>query len=336
MRMPAAKSISSLHTLVATRSAVRSPDPGAPNLSADAGEVAVSGRTGVITIVRSGSTSMPVPTSWVIQKLDARPGSGAAPSIAATSCDQTEGNTDRSHHSTVGTSVGSRQMDLGVRGCEEATEIGRGAFGVVYRARQTLYNRTVAVKVLPVLDDKARGRFDREREAMGALSSHPNIVSVYDSGTTPDGRSYLVMDFMAGGTLAERLAQQGPIPWAEVTALGVKLAGALEAAHGAGVLHRDLKPENALISAYGEPALADFGIARVQGAARSTTGAITGTLAYIAPEILAGRPPSAQSDVYGLGSTLFALLAGGPAFIYDTDESIMPAKIGRASCRERV
>jgi len=104
----------------------------------------------------------------------------------------------------------------------------------------------------------------------------------------------------------------------------VKLAGALAAAHAAGVLHRDVKPDNVLISAYGEPQLADFGVARIQGEAPSRSGMITGSLAQVAPEVLSGQPASEASDVYSLASTLYQLIAGRPPFVRDGEESLHP------------
>lgn len=218
-------------------------------------------------------------------------------------------------------------IDLGIHGLDDAVEIGRGGFGSVYRARQTALQRTVAIKVLrnAVEDRRARSRFERECWAMGTLAGHPNIITVHGSGFTDQGQPYIIMDFMPGGTLADRLQTVGPVPWQEVLALGVKLAGALETAHRSGVLHRDIKPENVLISKYHEPQLADFGIARLQGREETKTDTLTASIAHVSPELLAGKDPSVASDVYALGSTLFMLLKGRPAFIHDTDQSIVPA-----------
>ena len=217
-------------------------------------------------------------------------------------------------------------VDLGVPGCSGAVEIGRGGFGVVYRAQQPEFHRTVAVKLLGVggLDEGARMRFQREIAAMGSVSNHPNIVTVHQAGFTPGGSAYIVMAFEARGSLGDRLTATGPLPWADAVATGVKLAGALEAAHRAGVLHRDVKPENVLVSGYGEPKLADFGIARVEGSARTRSGLVTASIAHAAPEILAGKPSSVASDVYGLASTLYALILGRPPFSRESDESFIP------------
>jgi hypothetical protein len=215
---------------------------------------------------------------------------------------------------------------LEVPGVEGLEEIGRGGMAVVYRGRQPTFSRDVAVKVVTVagVDERIRHRFEQELQAVGALSEHPNIINVHGAGETDDGLPYLVMAFQPGGSLADRLQARGPLPWAEVAEIGVKLSGALESAHRAGVLHRDIKPENILVSGFGEPVLADFGIARLEGGAHLTaSGMVTGTPAHAAPEVLQGQPPTPASDVYGLASTLHQLLAGTPAFVRPTDESTL-------------
>ena len=163
-------------------------------------------------------------------------------------------------------------IDLGVPGCEHAVEIGRGGFGAVYRAWQPEFGRTVAVKVLGQagIEGEARRRLARELRAMGALSGHPHIVTVHSAGFTGMGNPYLVMGFEPSGTLADRLRRSGPMPWEEAVLAGIRISGALETAHRAGLLHRDVKPENVLLSAFGEPKLADFGVAQLQGAAATT------------------------------------------------------------------
>jgi serine/threonine protein kinase len=217
-------------------------------------------------------------------------------------------------------------VELGIEGISRAKRVGQGGFGVVYRARQEAFGRTVAVKTLGAgaLDADTLRRFEHECRAVGALSGHPNIVAVYDSGMTPTGQLYLVMDYLPGGTLAQRLARDGPLGWQEVTEIGVKLAGALAAAHAQGVLHRDLKPDNVLVSAYGEPQVVDFGVARIQGGTETRTGVITGSLAHAAPEVLSGKPAEAVSDVYSLASTLHALLSGQAPFARPSDETFHP------------
>lgn len=201
--------------------------------------------------------------------------------------------------------------DLGIPGLSEARIIGRGGYGVVHRARQADLNRVVAVKVLSASLDKAgQERFAREGWAMGTLAGHPHVVTVHSVGTTAGGRPYLLMPLLEAGSLAERL----PVPTQTAVSYVVKLAGALHTAHLAGVLHRDLKPSNVLISAYGEPQLADFGIARVTGGFETSEGVVRASIPYAAPEIFDGKPPTAASDVYSLTATLFAALRGAPPF----------------------
>ncbi|MEM7276243.1 MAG: serine/threonine-protein kinase, partial [Actinomycetota bacterium] len=216
-------------------------------------------------------------------------------------------------------------MSEELEGLRGLTEIGRGGFGVVFKAVETDLGRTVAVKLLPTLvDEAATRRFERERLALGAMSTHPHIITIHRSGRAPDGRPYLVMEFCEQGSIADELERTGPLPWPRATELGVKLAGALETAHRAGIVHRDIKPANVLVSNLGEPKLADFGIARMDGAPETQSATITASLAHAAPEIIAGRRPDARSDVYGLGSTLYEFLAGVPAFVDATDESMLP------------
>jgi hypothetical protein len=216
---------------------------------------------------------------------------------------------------------------MGIPDVEGAEEIGRGGFGVVYKAHQSRFDRTVAVKVLEQaqLDESGRQRFERECKALGALSGHPNVVTIYDSGFTPNaGWPFLVLEYLPDGSLGDRVDREGPLDIDQATELIIKICGALETAHRTGVLHRDLKPENILMGAYDEPKLGDFGIARVQGATVTATSTIWGSPAHAAPEIIEGKGASAQTDIYSLGSTLYVLLSGKLAFQRDTDESIIP------------
>ena len=219
-----------------------------------------------------------------------------------------------------------------IPGLEDPVEVGRGAFGVVYRARQAEFDREVAVKVLTsaLEDETSRSRFDRECRALGSLSGHPNIVTVYAAGLLDDGRPYLVMELLPGGTLAERLARDGRLPWREVVDTGLSLSGGLAAAHAAGVLHRDIKPANVLLSRWDEPKLADFGIARIAGGHETRSAQVTASIAYAPPEVLAGTRPEPSADVYSLAATLHTLLAGRPAFLNDDDESLLAviARVG--------
>ncbi|MBC2638101.1 MULTISPECIES: protein kinase domain-containing protein [unclassified Rhodococcus (in: high G+C Gram-positive bacteria)] len=214
--------------------------------------------------------------------------------------------------------------DLRADGFDNAQEIGRGGFGVVYRCTEVSLDRTVAVKVLT--DSVAvenRERFLREQRAMGRLTDHPNIVTVLHVGATDSGAPYIVMSYHPRGSLDTRIRQHGPLPLDDVLQLGVKLAGALEATHRQGIIHRDVKPANVLLTDYGEPALTDFGIAHITGGFQTATGVITGSPAFTAPEVLGGAAPSPASDVYGLGATLFCVLTGHAAFERRSGEQLV-------------
>jgi ATP/maltotriose-dependent transcriptional regulator MalT len=209
-------------------------------------------------------------------------------------------------------------------GFEDVAEIGHGGFGVVYRCAQPLLDRTVAVKVLTAdLDQENLDRFLREQHAMGRLSGHPNIVTILQVGTTTTGRPFIVMPYHAKNSLEALIRQHGPLDWCETLRIGVKLAGALDAAHRANVLHRDVKPGNILLTEYGEPELTDFGIARIAGAFQTATGVITGSPAFTAPEVLEGKTPTPTSDVYSLSATLFCALTGHAAFERRSDERVV-------------
>jgi hypothetical protein len=210
---------------------------------------------------------------------------------------------------------------LTIPGIEDLEPVGRGGFGTVYRGWQPALGRAVAVKVLdaPATDAESEARFRREGRAMGALSGHPNVVPVFATGAVGD-RLYLVMPMLEQGSLADQLAH-GPLPPAEVAQMGRGLADALAAAHAAGVLHRDVKPANVLRTAYGTFQLADFGVARFVDTTQTMGGAVMATVAYAAPEVLAGEPSSAASDVYSLGATLHAALRGKPPYESRPDEA---------------
>ncbi|MGW5149604.1 protein kinase domain-containing protein [Rhodococcus koreensis] len=214
--------------------------------------------------------------------------------------------------------------ELGAAGFDDAEEIGRGGFGVVYRCTQNVLERTVAVKVLTSeLDEENRSRFFREQRAMGRLTGHPNIAGVLQVGSTDSGRPYLVMPYHSRGSLDARIRQHGPLTAPEVLRLGVKMAGGLETAHRSGILHRDVKPANILLTDYGEPALTDFGVAHITGGFETATGTVTGSPAFTAPEVLSGDRPSTSADVYGLGATLFAALTGHAAFERRSGEQVV-------------
>jgi serine/threonine protein kinase len=212
-----------------------------------------------------------------------------------------------------------------IDGFSSLSEIGRGGFGVVYRARQDSLGRWVAVKVLPNVrgDSEAYGRFERECRALGAVSNHPSIATVYACGVAHDGSGYLALELLDGGSLADRSAA-GPMDWTRVVIIGIALAGALETAHRVGVLHRDVKPQNVLFDRLGTPKLLDFGIASVPGAFQTRSAVVTLTLAHAAPEVVAGGRGTVASDVYALASTLFTAIHGAAPFNKESDETLVP------------
>jgi ATP/maltotriose-dependent transcriptional regulator MalT len=205
--------------------------------------------------------------------------------------------------------------ELIAAGFADPEEIGRGGFGVVYRCSQPALDRTVAVKVLTTdLEPDNLERFMREQVAMGKLSGHPHIVNVFQVGTTATGRPYIVMQYHPHGSLEAKIHDNGPVSWGDAIHIGVKVAGALETAHRRETLHRDVKPANILLTEYGEPQLTDFGIARIIGGFETGDGAVMGSPAYTAPEVLLGQPPDVTSDVYSLASTLFCAGTGHAVF----------------------
>ena len=204
-----------------------------------------------------------------------------------------------------------------IPGYEMLGELGRGGMGVVYRARQVRLNRPCALKMIlagHLAGDRAGVRFLAEAEAAARLR-HPNIVQIHALGEC-DGRPFLEMEFVEGGSLAQRL---DGTPWLPCPAAELirTLARALEAMHGAGIVHRDLKPANILLEADGTPKIADFGLARSIGVDSGLTGTeeILGTPSYMAPEqARGGKHAGPLADVYALGAILYELSTGRPPF----------------------
>ncbi|WP_158716233.1 serine/threonine-protein kinase [Blastococcus sp. Marseille-P5729] len=210
-----------------------------------------------------------------------------------------------------------------IPGLTDLVPIGQGGNGVVYRATQRQLSRVVAVKVLGArLDDVSADRFAREGQALGLVSGHPNIVPVYTADTTPEGRPYLVMLLCENGSLADRVESGGPMSPPAVLDLGIRMCGALQTAHDAGLLHRDIKPGNILFDSYDVPRLADFGQARFGDVNLTKTGDVVATPGYAAPEVLTGERATIRSDVYSLATTLMAALLGHGPFSRDSDENI--------------
>jgi eukaryotic-like serine/threonine-protein kinase len=199
--------------------------------------------------------------------------------------------------------------------------VAAGGMGVVYRARDEQLDRDVALKVLPtgtLSDETARKHFRKEAMALAKLN-HPNIETVYEFGTQ-DGMDFLVMEYVPGKTLADRLAG-GTLPEKEVIALGLQIAAAMEEAHERGIVHRDLKPANIAITAKGRAKILDFGLAKLlrpveEGTTDTITDsqAVAGTLPYMPPEQLRGEPVDARADIYTIGAVLYEMSTGRRAF----------------------
>ena len=225
---------------------------------------------------------------------------------------------------------------------EIQSPLGAGGMGEVYRARDTRLDRTVAVKILPShLSDnpEARQRFDREARAIASLN-HPNICTLYDVGHQ-DGIDYLVMEFLEGETLAERL-RKGPLPTEQVLKNGIEICEGLERAHKSGVVHRDLKPGNVMLTKMGAK-LMDFGLAKaIPGAAPASSltmtishpsadqpltalGTLVGTFQYMSPEQTEGKEADARSDIFSLGAVLYEMATGKRAFTGRSQATIVAA-----------
>ncbi|MFL5796654.1 MAG: protein kinase domain-containing protein [Actinomycetota bacterium] len=199
-------------------------------------------------------------------------------------------------------------------------EVGHGGMARVYRATDTVLGRTVAVKVLDAghaSDPAFVDRFRREARAAARLN-HPNVVSVYDSGS--DGPvHFIVMEFVEGRTLAEVMAQEGPLAPERAAEIARSVAEALSIAHGEGLVHRDVKPGNVMITPRGQVKVMDFGIARVTTAHTITqTSTVFGTASYLAPEQAQGLQVDGRADVYALGVVLYEMLAGRVPFVADS------------------
>jgi serine/threonine-protein kinase len=214
-----------------------------------------------------------------------------------------------------------------IPGHEVETVLGRGGMGIVFRARHVRLNRPVAIKMLlagAYAQPTERERFRREAEAVASLR-HPNVVQVYDVGEV-DGHPYFTMEYVDGGSLAQKLTGTPP-PARAAAELLTTLAAAVHAAHVAGIVHRDLKPGNVLLAADGTPKVGDFGLARrLDGDSDLTrTGVAVGTPSYMAPEQVDGKTDAVgpATDVHALGSILYELLTGRPPFKGETSEETL-------------
>ncbi len=230
---------------------------------------------------------------------------------------------------------------------EIQSPLGAGGMGEVYRARDTRLDRTVAVKILPSHlseNPEARQRFDQEARTISSVN-HPNICTLYDVGHQ-DGTDYLVMEYLEGETLADRL-RKGPLPIDQVMRYGADICDGLEKAHRCGVIHRDLKPGNIMLTKAGAK-LMDFGLAKTSVASTTSAsnltatistppgshpltaqGTVVGTFQYMSPEQVEGKPADARSDIFALGAVLYEMTTGQRAFEGKTPASAMAAVLER-------
>jgi serine/threonine protein kinase len=228
---------------------------------------------------------------------------------------------------------------------EVVSPLGAGGMGEVYRARDTRLDRTVAIKILPAhlsSNPEAKQRFEREARAISSLN-HPNICTLHDVGHQ-DGVDYLVMEFLEGETLADRLVK-GPLPPEQVLKYGIEICEGLEKAHRGGVTHRDLKPGNVMLSKTGAKQM-DFGLAKAGSlpgapasdltltspvASRPLTqeGMVVGTFQYMSPEQIEGKEADARSDIFALGAVLYEMATGKRAFEGKSTTSVIAAILER-------
>ncbi|NUK40695.1 serine/threonine-protein kinase, partial [Streptomyces lunaelactis] len=211
--------------------------------------------------------------------------------------------------------------------------LGEGGMGIVWRARDEVLNREVAVKevraptALGEADERRLyARLEREAWAAGRIS-HRNVVTVYDVATE-DGRPWIVMELVRGLALSDVLDAEGPVTPQRAAHVGAEILAALRAAHEAGVLHRDVKPGNVLIANDGRVVLTDFGIAMVEGTSNLTmTGELIGSPEFLAPERAMGRTPGPESDLWSLGVLLYAAVEGNSPFRQNTPLSTLRAVV---------
>ena len=209
-------------------------------------------------------------------------------------------------------------------------ELGRGGMAKVFLGTDTVLGRTVAVKILAPQyadDDSFVQRFRREAQAAASIT-HPNIVSVFDTGSD-DGIHFIVMEYVEGRTLAEILAGGGRILPDRAIDIAMDVDRALEAAHARGVIHRDIKPGNIMLDPRGDVKVTDFGIARVTTTADTVaqTAAIMGTAAYLSPEQAQGLPNDGRSDIYSLGCVLYEMVTGRPPFLGDSPVAVASKQV---------
>jgi eukaryotic-like serine/threonine-protein kinase len=209
----------------------------------------------------------------------------------------------------LGDTLGDRYLLSGL--------LGTGGMAEVFLAHDLMLGRDVALKVLMehyAKDERFVGRFWREAQSAAALN-HPNVVQIYDQGRADDGRYYIAMEYVPGGSLKDLILRRGPLGPSEAARLASQVAEALHAAHRCGIVHRDIKPQNVLIGEAGEAKVADFGIALAASrTSTSGTNLLFGTPSYMSPEQAMGERVGPESDLYSLGVVLYEMLTGTVPF----------------------
>ncbi|MGE5027886.1 MAG: protein kinase domain-containing protein, partial [Betaproteobacteria bacterium] len=200
---------------------------------------------------------------------------------------------------------------------ELLSELGQGAMGVVYKAIDPLIDRTVAIKTINLnlsKDELAdfEERFNREAKSAGRLS-HPNIVTIYDVGKA-DHVAFMAMEFLEGRELKDIIASGEALPLDRIVEITAQIADGLAFAHDNGVVHRDIKPANIMVLSNGSVKITDFGIAKMSSSSKTQVGIVLGSPKYMSPEQVVGKPVDGRSDIFSLGTVLYELLTGRPAF----------------------
>ena len=234
---------------------------------------------------------------------------------------------------------------------EVLNELGKGAMGVVYLAKDPVIGRLVAIKTIrdsQTEDDDSesrefRERFVREAQTAGILS-HPNIVTIHDIGEDTESRtSFIAMEYIEGRNLKSLLADKKKFSWDEVADLIAQIGEALDYAHRKGIIHRDIKPANIIMTTDGKVKITDFGIAKVASSNLTTTGQFLGTPNYMSPEQVSGAPVDGRSDIFSLGVVLYEMLTNRKPFSGDNLTAISykivhedftpPGELSRATSR---
>ena len=207
---------------------------------------------------------------------------------------------------------------------EILSELGRGAMGVVFKARDPLIGRMIALKTITAAvagDPRLLERFRREAKAAGALQ-HPNIVTIYEMGEA-EGTPFIAMEYLEGESLADLIVRHAPVPLAQKLGYLVQVCRALQYAHRRGVIHRDIKPANIVVTLDGQVKVVDFGIARLTDTSKTQTGTLLGTLAYMSPQQIRGKHADARSDIWSVGIVLYELLTGRRPFYGENQAALL-------------